>query len=69
MKVRIILEQGEDGWIIAECPSLPGCISQGHTDDEAVANIKEAIRLWMAAEDDKHKSDQPRGAKVVEVAI
>jgi predicted RNase H-like HicB family nuclease len=47
MQVRVVIEPGEDGWIVAECPSLPGCVSQGRTDDEALANIKEAIRLWM----------------------
>lgn len=47
MKAGVVIEPGEDGWIVAECPSLPGCVSQGRTDDEALANIKEAIRLWM----------------------
>jgi len=39
----IILYPGEDGFWVAECPSLPGCISQGATHDEAVASIREAI--------------------------
>jgi antitoxin HicB len=43
MKYRIIIEQDEDGMYIAECPSLPGCISQGRTCEEALKNIKEAI--------------------------
>lgn len=43
----MILRTGEDGYIIAECPSLPGCISQGKTEGEALANIKEAIELWI----------------------
>ncbi len=47
MKVRVVIEPGEDGWIVAECPSLPGCVSQGRTEDEALTNIQEAIRLWM----------------------
>jgi predicted RNase H-like HicB family nuclease len=38
---------GEDGYWVAECPSLPGCISQGETHDEAIANIKEAIALYI----------------------
>ncbi|MHB1505280.1 MAG: type II toxin-antitoxin system HicB family antitoxin [Sulfobacillus sp.] len=67
MKVRVVIEPGEDGWIVAECPSLPGCVSQGRTEDVALANIKEAIRLWMKVEDDKHK--RPQGSKVVEVAL
>jgi len=44
MKYRILLEQDEDGIFVAECPSLPGCISQGKTREEALKNIKEAIQ-------------------------
>jgi len=43
MKFPVILEQGEDGYIVAECPVLPGCVSQGKTEGEALANIKDAI--------------------------
>ena len=42
MKFRIIIEQDEDGVFIAECPSLPGCISEGKTRSEAVKNIEDA---------------------------
>ncbi len=45
MKRRVLLLPGEDGYVIAEVPSLPGCISQGKTRDEALANIREAIAL------------------------
>jgi predicted RNase H-like HicB family nuclease len=44
MKFLVLLEQGEDGYIVAECPSLPGCVSQGRTREEALENIKDAIR-------------------------
>ncbi|HLY25379.1 MAG TPA: type II toxin-antitoxin system HicB family antitoxin [Aggregatilineales bacterium] len=44
---EVILRPGEDGYIIAECPSFPGCISQGKTEQEALANIVEAIELWL----------------------
>ena len=40
---------GEDGYWVAECPSLPGCVSQGKDKPEAIANIKEAIRAYIAA--------------------
>ena len=43
MKYRILIEQDEDGVFVAECPVLPGCISQGNTRTEALENIKEAI--------------------------
>jgi hypothetical protein len=43
MKFVVTLQKGEDGFIIAECPALPGCITQGLTNEEALANIREAI--------------------------
>ena len=46
-KFIVVLTQGEDGWIVAECPALPGCVSQGPTRSEAIENIKEAIDLWL----------------------
>jgi predicted RNase H-like HicB family nuclease len=46
---QVIIYSGEDGYFIAECPSLAGCISQGQTREEAVVNIKEAIRGYIAA--------------------
>ncbi len=46
---QVIIYSGEDGYFVAECPSLPGCISQGKTREEAVTNIKEAIAGYVAA--------------------
>jgi len=46
---QVIIYPGENGYWVAECPSLPGCISQGKTKEEAIANIKEAIRGYIAA--------------------
>jgi len=53
MMFHIVLEQAEDGWIVAECPALPGCVSQGKDEQEALENIKEAITAWLWAEDQK----------------
>jgi predicted RNase H-like HicB family nuclease len=53
MLFHVTLETAEDGWIIAECPALPGCVSQGRDEQEALANIKEAITAWLWAEDQK----------------
>ncbi|MCL4511162.1 MAG: type II toxin-antitoxin system HicB family antitoxin [Bacteroidetes bacterium] len=47
MKYRVIIQQDEDGIFVAEVPSLPGCISQGRTRREAVANIQEAIQAYI----------------------
>jgi predicted RNase H-like HicB family nuclease len=44
MKLIITLERDESGMIVAECPAIPGCISQGKTEEEAIANIREAIQ-------------------------
>lgn len=44
MKFAIVIYQDEDGAYIAECPAIPGCISQGRTAEEAEANVREAIR-------------------------
>lgn len=53
MLFHITLENAEDGWIVAECPALPGCVSQGKDEKEAIENIKEAIIAWLWAEDQK----------------
>lgn len=47
MKYRIIIERDEDGVFVAECPVLPGCISQGNTRNEALINIQDAIKGYL----------------------
>jgi predicted RNase H-like HicB family nuclease len=66
MRLRIILEPSEDGGYTAHVPALPGCISEGDTLDEARANIREAIELYLV---DDGAADQPAGVIVEEVAI
>ena len=46
---QVIIYPGEDGYWIAECPSLPGCVTQGKTKEEVIANVKEAIELYIEA--------------------
>jgi predicted RNase H-like HicB family nuclease len=46
---QVVIHAGEDGYWVAECPSLPGCISQGKTREETIANIREAIAAYIAA--------------------
>jgi predicted RNase H-like HicB family nuclease len=43
MKLKVLISEGEDGWLVVECPSIPGCISQGKNQQEAIDNVKEAI--------------------------
>ena len=45
---QVIIYPGEDGYWVAECPSLPGCISQGETRERAITNIKEAIAAYVS---------------------
>lgn len=67
MKLTVYLEPSEDGGYTATVPSLPGCISEGETRDEAIANIREAIELYLEpVEDDYDFSD---GAEQLEIAI
>ena len=49
---QVVISHGQDGYWVAECPSLPGCISQGQTREEAVRNIKEAIDGYIAVLED-----------------
>lgn len=45
----MVIYPGEDGWWVAECPSLPGCLSQGENREQAIANIKEASQGYVKA--------------------
>jgi len=51
---QVIVYPGEDGYWVAETPSLPGCISQGKTREEALSNITEAIKGYVAALQEDH---------------
>ena len=44
---QVLIYPGEDGYWVAECPSLPGCLSQGETREEAIRDIREAIELYI----------------------
>ncbi|OIP41309.1 hypothetical protein AUJ95_03560 [Candidatus Desantisbacteria bacterium CG2_30_40_21] len=47
MRHRVLIEQDEDGMFVVECPSLPGCISQGRTRKESIENIQDAIKGYL----------------------
>jgi predicted RNase H-like HicB family nuclease len=49
VRYRVVLEQDEDGVFVAEAPSLPGCVSQGRTRSEALANIRDAIAGYVGS--------------------
>jgi len=66
---HVTIEQAEDGWIVVECPALPGCVSQGRDEKEALDNIREAIKGWLWAEDQKAASSIPPQQTPVVVAV
>jgi len=68
MELPIILIPGEDGYIVAECPVIPGCISQGHTREEALRNIREAIELCLENRRDEGW-ELPAGYEIVQLSI
>ncbi len=68
MKLKIVLENGMDGYITAYCPALKGCVTQGETEEKAIKNLKEAIELYLEA--DPMDIILPEGKyKVSELAI
>ena len=70
MKYRVLIEQDEDGVYVAEAPTLPGCISQGQTRDEAVENIKEAIAAYLESlEEHDEPVPPPITEELVEVNV
>lgn len=69
MIFHVKLEKAEDGWIVAECPALPGCVSQGKDEKEALENIREAIVAWLWAEDQKAARDLATDAGQESVAV
>lgn len=71
MTLKIVLEKGEDGYIVAHCPSLRGCWSQGKTDEEAISNIKEAIELYLESDIPEEKPEERVNSyhKVLQVAL
>lgn len=54
MQLQVIIKPGMDGWFVAEVPSLPGCISQGKTEEEALENIREAIELYLEPDEEDY---------------
>jgi predicted RNase H-like HicB family nuclease len=69
MVFHVTLTQAEDGWIVAECPALPGCVSQGKNEKEALDNVKEAIVAWLWAEDRKAMAALPPDARQPEIVV
>jgi len=70
MQFTVTLRKDEDGYIVASCPALPGCHTQGKTEEEALANIREAIFACLLTLNDRVRRTTPKkGEKRVEVLI
>ncbi len=66
MKLHVVIEKDESDYYVAEVPALPGCLSQGKTHEEAIANIKDAIEGWLEVMESRQSFDP---SKLVEVAV
>ena len=67
MRIRAIIHRAEEGGFWAEVPALPGCNTQGETEEEIRANLQEAIELWFEAGDDV--SCREENDKILELAV
>jgi predicted RNase H-like HicB family nuclease len=66
---QVIIYPGDDGYWVAECPSLPGCISQGNTREQAITNIREAIAGYIKALQEDHLPVPPERFEAVLLAV
>jgi len=69
MIFHVVIEKAEDGWLVAECPALPGCVSQGRDEKEALENIREAITAWLWAQDQKAARKISRKSRKTPVVV
>ena len=66
MKLHVVVEEDEAGYFAAEVPALPGCLSQGKTREEAIANVKEAVEGWLEVMEAKQSV---AGRRTIEVVV
>jgi predicted RNase H-like HicB family nuclease len=70
MKYRVVIDQDEDGVFVAQCPALPGCVSQGSTRSEALANIRDAIQGYLESlKEHNEPVPPPISEEIVEIAM
>jgi len=65
----VVIEQDEEGFFVASCPALKGCWSQGETEEDAMANIREAIEGWLEAEEERARTALQPGQLIREVVF
>ena len=66
---QVVIYPGEDGYWVAECPSLPGCISQGKSKEEAIANIREAIEGYVSTHQEDKLPIPPEKFETILIAV
>ncbi len=66
---NVTLAEDDEGWIVAQCPALPGCVSQGRSQEEALENIREAIAGWLLVADQRAVSEMNREQAQFMVAV
>ena len=70
MQVKVVVHEAEEGGFWAEVPALPGCVSQGETMDELLANVREAIQAWLATEPPVEAGEEVKERRrVVELSL
>jgi predicted RNase H-like HicB family nuclease len=70
MKFKVIVEEAEEGGYVVYAPSLPGCVSQGETKEEAIENIKEAIEVYLDIDDARIEAEiKGKKAEIVEITV
>ena len=66
---QVVIYPGEDKYWVAECPSLPGCVSQGITKEEAISNIREAIHTYVTTLEEDHLPIPPERFDTILLAV
>ncbi len=67
MKVKAIIHQAEEGGFWAEVPALPGCVTQGETEEEVTSNLREAVELWLSV--DTTDAGVAQNDRIIELAL
>jgi predicted RNase H-like HicB family nuclease len=67
MKVKAIIHEAEEGGFWAEVPALPGCVTQGETEEEVTSNLREAVELWLSV--DTSEAGMAKNDRIIELAL
>lgn len=67
MKIKAVIHSAEEGGYWAEVPALPGCITEGDTMEEVIANLKDAIEGWLDVANSRHAAES--SDQIVEIAV